>query len=223
MQLLSGNPQLSGAIRTVCLICLGLAILPANAEEPVLDGQVNLAWWSNNVDVDPVDASFDAGSVGGDAEAWWRHRWGLKGSLYKSDVVQTNSSAGTNFLSIDLKRRVLSATEHNFLALGLGWENINVGESVDTYGPRLVVQGSLGVTPLLSIYGHTAWLPALQESDQLQNPDGIELEAGLALRPLPNLSFRAGYREFRLDFKSLEGANDSAKSKGVMFGAGVNF
>lgn len=196
---------------------------PALSDEPAIDGNVNLAWWSNNFSATAIDPSFDAGTVGGEAEVWWQHRWGLKGSLFKSDIVESNSQDGPDFLSIDIKRRVVSASKNNFLALGLGWESIDLGGGGDTQGPRLVVQGSLGLTPVLSVYGHTAWLPALEESQRMSDPDGFELEAGIKVKPFPFLSFRAGYRQFQLDFKSLEGANEASKSKGVIIGAGVDF
>ena len=57
----------------------------------------------------------------------------------------------------------------------------------------------------------------------MSDPDGFEFEAGIAVKPFPFLSFRAGYRQFQLDFKSLEGANETSKSKGVIIGAGVDF
>lgn len=194
-----------------------------HAEEPIVDGNANLAWWSNNVSASVLDPAFDIGTVGGDAELWWRQRWGLGGSLFRSDVVEANSAAGQDFTSIDFKRRVLSATRNNFLALGLGYESIGLGVDGSTRGPRLLIEGRLGVTPIVFVYGQTAWLPALEDTGRIADPDGFELEAGIAIKPLPHLSFRAGYREFRLDFKSLEGANESTRSKGVVFGAGIHF
>ena len=195
----------------------------AHADEPTIDGNVNLAWWSNNVSASALDPSFDIGSVGGNADLWWRRRWGLGGSLFQSDVAEANSAAGQDFTSIDVKRRILSPTQNNFLALGLGYENIGLGVDGNTQGPRLLLEGRLGLTPIVYVYGQTAWLPALEDTGRIADPDGLELEAGVSINPLPYLSFRAGYREFRLDFKSLEGANESTRSKGVVFGAGIHF
>jgi len=204
------------------LLLFGM-VSPAHSGESVVDGSVNLAWWSNNFSASAIDPSFDAGTVGAEAEVWWQQKWGLKGSLFKSDILESNSREGPDFLSIDLKRRVISASRNNFLAMGLGWESIDFGGEADTKGPRLVLQGSLGLTPILSVYGQTAWLPALEESPRMADPNGFEFEAGIALKPFPFLSFRAGYKQFRLDFKSLEGANETSKSKGVIIGAGVDF
>ena len=194
-----------------------------HAEEPGVDGNANLAWWSNTFSASVLDPAFDIGSVGGDADLWWRQRWGFGGSLFRSDVVETNSPAGQDFTSIDFKRRIFSATRNNYLALGLGYESIGLGADGNTHGPRLLLEGRLGVTPIVYLYGQSAWLPALEDTNTIADPDGLELEAGVAIKPFPNLSFRAGYREFRLDFKSLQGANESTRSKGVVFGAGIHF
>ena len=212
-----------------CLLLLmlfttgGLLMNPASAEESGVDGSAYLSWWSNNFSANALDASFDAGTVGADAEVWWRQRWGIKGSLYKSDVVESNSRDGPDFLSFDVKRRLISPTENNFLALGLGWQTVDLTNDADTQGYRFLLQGGLGLTPVLSVYGHTAWLPGMVESDEIGNPKGLEFEAGIAIKPFPFVSFRAGYRAFRLEYVGLEGAKETSKSRGVILGAGLTF
>ena len=205
------------------LFTVGALLNPVTAEESGVDGSAYLSWWSNDFSANAVDASFDAGTVGADAEVWWRQRWGIKGSLYKSDVVESNSGDGPDFFSIDIKRRLISPTENNFLALGLGWQTVDLAKGADTQGYRFLLQGGLGLTPVLSVYGHTAWLPGMVESDEIGDPKGLEIEAGIALKPFPFVSFRAGYRTFMLDYVSLEGANETSKSKGIIVGAGVTF
>ena len=201
------------------------AVSLLHADEPLVDDNANLDWWVNSISADPLDGSFDLGDAGPEGEVWWR-RWGLKASYFKSDVDDTSSEEGMTLLSVDFKRRFVSATRNSFISLGLGWENValdDVDEEHETQGLRLSLEGRLGVTPLLHLYGHGAWLPSLRETERVQDPRGLELEAGLSVEPIPHLSFRAGYREFRLDFKSLQGANESSKSQGVVFGAGVHW
>ncbi|MFC1681754.1 hypothetical protein ACFL1S_08265 [Pseudomonadota bacterium] len=205
------------------LLTVGVLLNPVTAEESGVDGSAYLSWWSNNFSANAVDASFDAGTVGADAELWWRQRWGIKGSYYKSDVVESNSGDGPDFFSIDVKRRLISLTENNFLALGLGWQTVDLAKDGDTQGYRFLLQGGLGLTPVLSVYGHAAWLPGMVESDEIGDPKGLEFEAGIAVKPFPFVSFRAGYRTFTLDYVSLDGANETSKSKGIIVGAGVTF
>ena len=214
---------MSRFLLSLLLLTAGGFCNPVLAEESGVDGSAYLSWWSNNFSANALDASFDAGTVGAEGEVWWAQKWGIKGSLYKSDVVESNSREGPDFLSVDIKRRLISPTENNFLALGLGWQDVEFGKGVDTQGYRLLLQGGLGLTPVLSIYGHTAWLPGMVESDELEDPKGLEFEAGIALKPFPFISFRAGYRTFKLDYVSIQGANETSKSKGVIIGAGVTF
>jgi opacity protein-like surface antigen len=211
--------------RFLCAVSFALCLCAqaADADNNGVDGSAYLSWWSNNFSADALDASFDAGTVGVEAEAWWSQRWGIKGSLFKSDVLENDSKGGPDFLSFDVKRRLISPTQNNFLALGLGWQSVDLTKDADTEGFRLLLQGALGLTPVLSVFGHAAWLPGLVESDQLKDPKGLEFEAGIAVNPFPYLSLRAGYRQFNLDFNSPAGENETSRSKGVVLGAGVTF
>lgn len=208
----------------IVILCTAAAFLnSAAADESGVDGSAYLNWWSNDFSANALDASFDAGTVGIDGEAWWAQRWGIKGSLYKSDVVESNSGEGPDFLSVDVKRRLLSPSENNFLALGLGWQSVDLTREADTEGYRLLLQGGLGLTPMLSLYGHAAWMPGLVSSAEVGDPKAVEIEAGVAIKPFPFVSFRAGYRTFKLDYVSAQGANEESTSKGVLVGAGVTF
>lgn len=207
----------------VMIFTAGSLLHPTLADESGFDGSAYVSWWSNNFSANALDASYDAGGVGIEGEAWWNQRWGLKGSLYRSDVLESNSGEGPDFLSVDVKRRLISPTRNNFLALGLGWQSVDLTKEADTEGYRLVLQGGIGLTPVLSFYGHTAWMPGLVSSDEIKDPEGLEFEAGIAVKPFPFLSFRAGYRAFKLDYVSIQGANETSKSRGVVLGAGVTF
>ena len=201
------------------------AVSLPHADEAVVDNNGNLYWWGSNVGVDSPDPSFDLGAKGPEEEVWWR-RWGLKASYFKSDINDPSSEEGMTLLSVDFKRRLTSAARNSFISLGLGWENVELEEvdgDTDTQGVKLSLEGQLGITRLLRLYGYGAWFPSLEETERVHDPRGIKLEAGLSVKPIPHLSFRAGYREFRLDFKSLQGPNESSKSQGVVFGAGVHW
>lgn len=215
-------------IRPLTLVAtffIGVWVPQAHADENLFDGSVSLAWWSNNVSTNVLDASYDVGSIGAEVEFWWR-RWGLKGSYFEADVIDNDSTQGQDFLSVDLKRRIFSPTRNSFVALGLGWENIElgtVGDGADTQGARLLLEGRLALTPIFHLYGHAAWMPSLEDTQATKDTKGREFELGLAVKPLPHISLRVGYRQFRLDFKSMDGADESSKSSGVILGAGVHW
>lgn len=180
---------------------------------------------TNNDRADLFDVAFDTSALEAKPKAWWR-RWGLEASYFRADGVDDDSEHNLDFISVDAKRRLFSTAHSGFVTLGVGWTNIeldDVGESDDTRGLRLSLESRLGVAPLLHLYGHSAWYPGLADTTRLKQPNGFEVEAGLTVKLIPHLSFRAGYREFRLDFKSLQGANESSKSQGVVFGAGFHW
>ena len=202
-------------------------MVPINHADESTFEEVNVSpdRWSNNVGVDVFDISFDTRALEAKPEVWWR-RWGLETTYFKSDAVDDDSEQVLDLSSVDVKRRLFSTTQNSFVTLGVGWTHIaldDVGENDDTQGPRLSLQSQLGVAPLLHLYGHSAWYPGLANTTRLSQPNGFEVEAGLTVKPIPHLSFRAGYRELRLDFKSLQGANESSKSQGVVLGAGFHW
>ena len=181
--------------------------------------------WSNNDRAHVFNVGFDTSALEAKPKAWWR-RWGLEASYFKGDGVDDDHEHSLDFISVDAKRRLFSTTQNGFVTLGVGWTNIelnDVGETDDTQGLRLSLESRLGVAHLLHLYGHSAWYPELEDTSRLKQPNGFAVEAGLTVKPIPQLSFRAGYREFRLDFKSLQGANESSKSQGVVFGAGFHW
>lgn len=196
-----------------------------HADEAVFEDNVNPGEWSNNIGPDVLDISFDTRALEARPKVWW-HRWGLEASYFESDAIDDDSEQGLDFLGVDVRRRLFSTTQKSFVALGIGWTNIaldDLGENDDTQGPRLSLESRLGVAPLLHLYGHSAWYPGLADTTRIKQTNGFEVEAGLTVKPIPHLSFRAGYRELRLDFKSLQGANESSKSQGVVLGAGFHW
>lgn len=196
-----------------------------HADGSTFEDNVKHDGWSNNDHADVFDIAFDTSALEAKPKAWWR-RWGLEARYFKADGVDDNSEHNLGFIGLDAKRRLFSTAQSGFVTLGIGWTNIeldDVGETDDTQGLRFSLESQLGVAPLLHLYGHSAWYPGLADTTRLKQPNGFELEAGLTVKPIPHLSFRAGYREFRLDFKSLQGANESSKSQGVVFGAGFHW
>ena len=213
-------------LRLFLSVLLFISMVPAHpADESVFEDNATLGGWSNGIRAGAFEISFDTGALEVKPEAWWQ-RWGLSQSYFQSELRDVATERGLRFVSVDAKRRLFTTTQNSFVALGLGWKDLalgDVGENDDTRGPRLSLEGQWGVAPLLHLYGHSAWFPNLEDTERLKQPNGFELEAGFTVKPLPHLSFRAGYRELRLDFKSLQGANESSKSQGVVLGAGIHW
>ncbi len=206
----------------VILVLSGLwATAPSWALGPV-DGEIGLQWWSNNFSVDVSEGETSGGAFGGHAEVWWQDKWGLKGSLYRSDLDETGIESADH-LSIDVKRRLFSLTDNSFVAVGLGWEDIDLVDGTNSSGARLLLEGRVGVVGALYLYGQTAWFPSLDDAGQRTDLNGNEYEAGLSYDPFPFLSLRAGYRRFKLDFDDDTGSGVSTETRGFIFGAGLHW
>lgn len=209
------------------VILLGLALftLPASgalAAGPV-DGEAGLNWWANDFDADLGAGDVNAGAFGGHLQLWWKETWGLKGALYRSDLADSGNADDVDYLSVDLKRRLVSATENNFLAAGLGYERLDL-RGGDTQGLRILVEGRVGLVGAVWAYGHSAWMPVFDDTAAREDQDAWEFEAGIGLSPLPFLKLSAGWRKFTLDFTdTATGSGRSNNASGPVFEAGVKW
>ena len=187
-----------------------------------LDGEVGIAWWNNEFSASLSDGEFDAGALAGHAEVWVANKWGLRGALYESDLEDVGLNSSDHF-SVDVKRRLISATDNTFFAIGFGWEDIGIEDGSDTDGPRFSLEGRVGVLGTVSLYGFTAWLPELDDIDNRSDLTAQEIEAGVVFDPFPFFSVRAGYRLFKLDFDDEAGSGERAETKGFLLGAGFHW
>jgi len=205
---------------TVCL--LSLLWLPADAVAvSPLDGQATVNWWANDFDADIGGGDVDAGALGGEVQVWWNETWGLQGALYRSDTAGGND---IDYLNLDVKRRLFSATEHNFVAAGVGYERVDMNGNGNAQGVRLLLEGRLGLTGAVYAYGQTAWLPVFEDTDTREDLDALEFEVGIGVAPLPFLILSAGWRKFALDFTdAATNSGRSASSSGPVFEAGAKW
>ena len=192
---------------------------PAAAAD--ITGEAIIEWWANEVDLDTGAGSMDAGALGGHVDVWFG-AWGAKLSVFDSEL-DTLTERDASFFSVDIKRRLVSVTDNNYLALGLGWEDIDLALGDSSSGVRLVAEGQFAPLPILHLYGQIAWMPELSDAGGRTDLEGREWEIGAALTPFPFLSLRGGWRQFDLDFRRGEGGKGSSKSSGPIFGAGVHW
>ncbi len=165
-----------------------------------------------------------SGSEHSRAEVWMAERWGLSGSLYRVEPDEAAAADGSDHVSIDLKRRVFSTTDNKFLAVGLGWENIDFESGDSSAGMRLIVEGRFRLLGSMYLYGQSAWLPSLEDVAGRSELQGSEVQAGLAFKPADVFSLQAGYRHFRLDYIDEDtGAEDFAESGGFVLGGGFHW
>lgn len=204
----------------VCLLSLFWLPTHVAAVNP-LDGQATVHWWANDFDADIGDGDVDAGALGGEVQVWWNETWGLQGALYRSDTTGGND---IDYLNLDVKRRLFSATEHNFVAAGVGYERLDMTGNGNAQGVRLLLEGRLGLAGTVYAYGQTAWLPVFEDTETREDLDALEFEVGIGVAPLPFLTLNAGWRKFALDFTdTATNSGRSTSSSGPVFEAGVKW
>ncbi len=208
-------------VTTVSVVVLLLLGTPVLAVGP-LDGDAGLGFWTNEYAGDHSKGTLDAGSLNDLAGVWWGRRWGVEGAMYRSGLKDVGID-NTDHFSIDLKRRFFSMTNNSFVALGAGWESIDLDEGGSSSGLRIVAEGRVGLGGVVSLYGQTSWLPEMDDAGARSNLQGQEFEAGLSFDPAPFMSVRLGFRRFRLDFDNGAGESSTAESDGFILGAGFHW
>jgi hypothetical protein len=194
---------------------LGLAITPAAAMGPV-DGEISILYWLSETELDDGGSTVteDSDDIGFRGELWFVKKFGASVGLFSADLADSNETVDYN--NLDVKWRLLSPTENNFLAVGAGWQEIDT-DGGDADGFRLVVEGRVAIVGILYFYGRGAHAPSL-DADGIDG-DMTELEAGVMLKPAPFLQLFAGYRSNDVSF---DGGFDWT-TDGFVAGAGINF
>lgn len=218
--------------RVVSILAAGLLALaasPALALGPV-EVEAGAIYWVHDLEVDSDGESVKESA---DAEALFAELWinklGFRGAWYKSDVDENEIKAEVDYKSLDARWKVLKLTDSNFVALGAGWQQIEVdamGESVDSSGIRLVADGNVGLGRLVYLYGEYVYYLEMDgfsiEGMSTGDLDGYEFEFGLSIKPFPFLNLKAGYRISEFDY-DIDGGTETWTPDGYYAGVSFNF
>jgi len=130
----------------------------------------------------------------------------------------------SNQWTVDIKHKLFSATDNTYLAMGLGWNDIEMVQGDISSGMRFVAEGRVGIYGPAYLFGQAALSPWMTNSGSDVAPFGKELELGLAINPLSSMSFRAGYRSYWLDSSGLS-EEDAAMNQadGFYLGGGLHW
>ena len=192
----------------------------ARALGPV-DGEVILSLWNNQFESDLGDGEADLGSLTASGEIWIGDNWGLRIARFESDLEETELNNETR-TQLELRRRLLSASDNNFFALGVGAESIDLVNGESSEGLWLSAEARLALTPVTYFYGRGAYLPWMEDAGDFSDITGSELELGVSFTPLPFVSVKLGYLTLDLDYES-GGSGGSASSDGLLIGAGLHW
>lgn len=198
------------------LVAAGLFLLSGklHAAGP-LDAEAGLLLWFPDVDTSDISA-ISADGQGSYADLWWSNSWGLSADYFEVDP-DFGGLADTTSFSLDIKRRLISPTENNYIALGAGWEDNELVGGGSAEGPRLLVEARAGLG-IVFAYGKLAWMPDLGDSGVFSDLEGTETDLGVSITPFPLVNFRIGYRKFETDFNG-----GSFQADGYYLGAALHF
>ncbi|MDH3626840.1 MAG: hypothetical protein OES25_04200 [Acidobacteriota bacterium] len=197
-------------VMTILALWVAIAVTPALAAGPI-DGEIGAIWWANDFETTggSTVVSGDAGAPGYRAEVWLFEDYGLRAGQYRSSLGDFSFDDAES-VSVDFLWRVLSPTENNFLAVGAGWQDMDlatVGLAGDTSGARLTAEGRAAAAGFVYVYGQVSYLPSLADADAtiitdgtFEDLSGIETEVGASFKLAPFVSLRAGYRSQTIDF-----------------------
>ena len=227
-------------------VAAGLLLMSAGitteAAGPI-DGEIGAVYWNSEFDSTGAAAlASDSGSPGFRASLWLFNHYGIKAGVYKTDLDDFTSIESSSYTSLDFMWRPLSPTQNNYLAFGVGWQEMDlnsIGLAGSTSGARVNVEGRVGLGKIFFAYGEGSYLPSLDDAaatlpalGQFQDLSGMEYEIGVSVKPAPFLNLRAGYRSHSVDFNQtgidpLLGLGTSmkgtAESTGFLAGLIFNF
>jgi len=156
-------------------------------------------------------------------QGWLNDKWQGQSSLYKTKNLDTGL-LDTSQWSVDITRRLLSVKQNTYIAMGLGWNDIEMAAGESSFGMRFIAEGRVGLYGPAYLFGQAALSPWMTNAGHLIDPFGQELELGLAVNPLPSMSLRAGYRGYWLD--SAQSSPDSSlrsQTDGFFVGGGLRW
>ena len=188
-----------------------------------VDGEIILSLWNNQYNSDLLDGELDVGSLTASGELWIGDNWGLRVARYESDLddMVISNEQRTQF---ELRRRLLSFSDNNFVALGVGIEDIDLVNGENSSGLRVSAEARVAVTPLTYIYGRGGYLPDMDDAGSFRNMTGSEVEVGFSITPLPFVSVKFGYLSLNLDYdNTVTGTGGSSESDGFLIGAGLHW
>lgn len=158
----------------------------------------------------------------GGGEYFGKNRWGITGSFVSNDTGLFGEPDNSESVSVNIKRQLLRSKDaSNYLAVGFGWQAIEIENDIDAKGLSFSLLGKMNVANSLQLYGSSAWFPELDSSLPQDNVTGYKLEAGLLFKARSRLSLRAGVKVLDLDNRRY--GYDRASSSSFLLGTHLTF
>ncbi len=189
-------------------------------------GAVNLGYWLGEMDFSGETDDMDGYGV--EADLWLTPRLCVSLDYYPTNGGGVFRQLDTNYVALDLKWKVLSPNERTALSVGIGWQSTSLtipGDRISTKGPRLLVEGEVGLRGGLRGYAGYVYLPDLDDLDEaVTNGDGVEYALGLKL-DVRFFDVYAGYRvhDISFEFSGIGPTTIEIDNAGFVAGIGWTF
>ncbi len=188
-----------------------------------VDVEGRVMYWQGDTEIDGETADMDG--YGAEFDLWFTNKLGVTAAFWPVEGKDLAAGFEKDYMSLDVKWRLFSPTEHNYLAVGVGYQDIDLttpGESFDSSGFRVVVEGNVGLVGILQGYGTLAYMPSMDALDDVfDDGNGMEYEFGVQIK-FAVMGIYAGYRSHDVEFDFSDGSG-SVKLKDDGFVAGVGF
>ena len=209
------------AVGACLLAAAAVSTRPAKAIGPV-DVEVGAGYW--DADTEVVNVSESASAPGLFGNVWLKNALGFGVSRYEASPSGSLEGADTDFTAVDAKWRFMNATRNNFVAVGLGAEQVGIVDD-STVAPRIVIEGRVSVK-MVYFFGKGAYLPSLGEMHlegvPVDGKTGTEMEAGVGVHPIPLMSINLSYKANSIDLET-PGGDMSIDNSGALLGLVFSF
>jgi len=215
--------------RNVCMIMALTAVFLLASSSALALGPVDVEgrvmYWQGDTDVDGAVADMDG--YGAEFDLWFTNKLGVTAAVWPVSGKDLADGFDKDYMSLDVKWRLFSPTEHNYLAVGAGYQDTDISTpfgDFDTSGFRLVVEGNVGLVGILQGYGTLAYMPSMDELDtEFDTGTGMEYEFGVQVK-FAVLGIYAGYRVHDVDWDFTDGPGSvTLKDDGIVAGVGFEF
>jgi hypothetical protein len=188
-----------------------------------VDIELGAMYWDADTEIVDVSESASAPALFGNV--WLKNALGFGISRYEATPGGSLDGADSDFTSVDAKWRFLNATRNNFVAVGLGAEQLGIVDD-STIAPRLVVEGRVSVK-MVYFFGKGAYLPSIGEMTiegiPVNGKTGMELEAGVGVHPIPLMSINLSYKSNQIDLEDENLGEVTIDNTGPMLGLVFTF
>ena len=200
-------------------VAAAAAATPALALGPV-DIDTGIVYWLS--ETEDESETVDSEAPGGFVDLGFGDHWVVGVSYFKADPDGGDS---IDFTNVSVKYKFISASRNNFFALGVGAEQLGIGNA-DSTSARVFAEGRVSMK-IVYFYARAAYLPELGDLDTgvgtFQGDSGTDFDAGVGIKPLPFFYIYAGYADKTRTFEIPSFGDVDLKVNGPYAGVGFNF